>query len=78
MSNIPKASDLWHTQDQALMRLVADGCTTKEIAAQLHVSASTVTKRLGRLMARAGASSRASLVRVAFSEGLLTIETTTD
>lgn len=52
-------------KQQRVLGLVAAGLTTKEIAAQLHVSDACVKKHVGKLIARYGATNRASLVALA-------------
>jgi DNA-binding NarL/FixJ family response regulator len=54
-------------QQQRVLGLVASGLTTKEIGARLHVSDACVKKHIGKLIARYGATNRASLIAAVFT-----------
>jgi LuxR family maltose regulon positive regulatory protein len=54
-----------------VLQLIADGLTTKRIAARLCLSAETVKSHLGVIYAKLGADSRAHAVAIAFRQGLL-------
>ena len=54
-----------------VVQLVADGCTTKEIAARLQISSKTVDFHRGRIMSKLGARNGALLVRYAIREGFV-------
>jgi PAS domain S-box-containing protein len=58
-------------QDVAIAELLADGCSTREIAEQVHVSPSMVKDRIGKLMRALDARSRAGLVARAARTGLI-------
>jgi two-component system, NarL family, response regulator NreC len=68
------SNDLWHSlseREQEVLRLVALGHTSKEIADQLAVSAKTVDTYRARGMDKLELRSRAALVRFALAHGLL-------
>lgn len=51
--------------------LVAEGLTTEEIGARLHISPRTVSTHLGRIYERLQLSGRAALARLVVQQGLL-------
>jgi DNA-binding CsgD family transcriptional regulator len=51
-----------------VLRLVADGLTTKGIAAALHIAPGTVRKHVDNALAKLGVNSRAGAVRALFAE----------
>ena len=51
--------------------LVAEGLTTEEIGARLHIRPRTVSTHLGRIYERLGLSGRAALARLVVQQGLL-------
>ncbi len=53
-----------------MFRLLASGLTVTEIAAQLHLSAKTVSTHKARLMEKLDVDSNAGLVRYAVRHGL--------
>ena len=57
--------------DTALLRSLVQGKTNREIAEELGVDEQTVTRRLGELFVRIGASSRAEATAFAFQERVL-------
>lgn len=57
--------------DIALLRLMADGATTAEMAEALFVSERTVKRKLQDLMAALGASNRTQAVALAYERDLL-------
>lgn len=59
-------------RERDIVRLVALGHTSREIAELLVLSVRTVEAHRARIQARLGASSRAELVRWALDRGLLT------
>jgi DNA-binding NarL/FixJ family response regulator len=59
------------TQEVALLRLVADGLTNKQIATRLGLSAHTIKEYLAKSMRKLGTQSRAETVARAMSDGLL-------
>lgn len=68
------APDLWETlseREQEVLRQVALGYTSAEIAAQLKLSAKTVDTYRARGMEKLGLRNRAALVRFALQRGLI-------
>jgi DNA-binding NarL/FixJ family response regulator len=59
----PERSSLTERQ-QAIVELIASGCTDKEVAAHLGMSTSTVHTHLARLFKRFRVHTRAALVSV--------------
>ena len=57
--------------DTALLRSLVQGMTNREIAEELGIDEQAVTRRLGELFARIGASSRAEATAFAFHERVL-------
>ncbi|MBC7234445.1 MAG: response regulator transcription factor [Chloroflexi bacterium] len=58
-------------RERQVLRLVAQGYTSREIAEQLYLSARTIETYRSRLMSKLGIKSRVGLVRFALSQGLL-------
>jgi predicted ATPase/DNA-binding CsgD family transcriptional regulator len=58
-------------RERELVRLVAQGRTNAQIAAQLYISVRTVTSHLDRVRDKTGCRRRADLTRLALSEGLV-------
>lgn len=58
-------------QDQALLRGIAVGKTSREIAAQLHLAEGTIDQYLKRLLTTFGAKNRAHLIAIAKDQGLI-------
>lgn len=56
--------------DRRLLRLLTEGMTNAEIGEELGVSAEDVAKRLGRLFAAIGASTRGEATTFAFRQGM--------
>lgn len=56
-------------REREILLLIADGLTTKEIAARLSISVPTVETHRGNLMAKTGARNVAGLVRFAVGLG---------
>jgi RNA polymerase sigma factor (sigma-70 family) len=52
-------------REQEVLRLIAQGCTNKEIASQLNLSQFTVKNHVGRLRGKLGASTRAEAAALA-------------
>ena len=59
-------------REREILGLIADGLTTKEIAAQLSISVPTVETHRGNLMTKTGARNVAALVRFAMASGATT------
>ncbi len=66
--------DLLTPRQREILRLIAEGCTTKEIAGRLDVSIKTVETHRAMLMDRLGIRDLAGLVRLAVREGLVSGE----
>jgi DNA-binding NarL/FixJ family response regulator len=64
-------SDALGSSDHALLRMLNDGLTNKEMAAQIGVAEITVKTRLARLYRRCGVRSRVQLLAFAHHNGLL-------
>lgn len=64
------ASDGLTPRETDVLRLVADGRSNDEIAAELYVSRATVKTHLNHLLAKTGSRDRAQLVRYAYRTGL--------
>jgi DNA-binding CsgD family transcriptional regulator len=58
-------------RERELVTLVAQGRTNAQIAAQLYISARTVSSHLDRIRDKTGYRRRADLTRLALSEGLV-------
>jgi len=61
-------------REREVLQLIAEGCSTKEIAARLCLSPKTVETHRRQLMEKLGIFSVAGLVRYALREGLTTLE----
>jgi DNA-binding NarL/FixJ family response regulator len=58
-------------REREVLQLVAEGRTTKEVAALLGISSKTVESHRGRLMGKLGVHETASLVRYAIRQGII-------
>ena len=67
----PDSYDLLSPREREVLRLVALGYTSRQIADQLFLSVKTVGTYRGRLMAKLNLKSRPALVRYALERGLL-------
>jgi two-component system response regulator NreC len=65
-------SDSLSPREKEVMRLVALGYTSQQIADRLVIGTSTVDTHRSRIMEKLGLTSRAQLVRYALARGLLT------
>jgi len=65
-----KASSPLTPREREILKLIAGGRTTKEIATQLFISVSTVETHRANLMAKTGGRNVADLVRFAMDVGL--------
>jgi DNA-binding NarL/FixJ family response regulator len=61
-------------REEEVLRLIALGFTTREIAERAHVSQRTVEAQRARIMQKLGRPTRAGLVRHALEAGLLDLE----
>lgn len=64
-------SDPLSARERQVLQLVAEGKSTKEIAALLEISFKTVESHRGRIMEKLGLHETASLVRYAIRQGLI-------
>jgi two-component system response regulator NreC len=74
---VPDNPDAWQTlsaREQEVLKLVALGHTSAEIAARLSLSAKTVETYRARGMEKLGLPNRAALVRFALKKGLLSAD----
>ena len=67
------SSELLTSRQREIWQLIAEGCTTKEIAQKLAVSVKTVETHRTQLMKKLGVHDLASLVRLAIRNGLVTV-----
>jgi ATP/maltotriose-dependent transcriptional regulator MalT len=58
-------------REAEVLRLVASGCTNKEVAAQLFVSDKTIGRHLENIFAKIGVSSRSAATAFAFEHGIV-------
>lgn len=58
-------------QDQAIVRGMAMGASSQDIAAQLHLSKGTIEQYQKRLLATFGATNRAHLIAIVKDQGLI-------
>jgi len=63
-------------RQREVLKLIAEGCTTKEIADRLNVSAKTVETHRTQLMDRLNIRNVPGLVKLAIRKGLVDIEST--
>ena len=63
--------ELLTSRERELLQLVAEGKTTKEIAASLGLSASTVETHRGNIMRKLNVNSLAELVLYAIRKGII-------
>jgi DNA-binding CsgD family transcriptional regulator len=58
-------------REREIVRLLVLGCETREMAAELRVSAETIRTHVRNAMAKTGARTRAQLVAVVLSDGVV-------
>jgi two-component system, NarL family, response regulator NreC len=73
-SGQPKTAKLLSEREMQVLRLVARGYSSKQIAGQIFVSAKTVETYRARLLEKLGLRSRSDLIRYAVHTGLLNAE----
>jgi DNA-binding NarL/FixJ family response regulator len=61
-------------QDIRVAELLAQGCSNREVGERIHLSPSTVKDRVSKLMRALNARSRAEVVAVATSKGLIHVD----
>lgn len=62
-------------RERAVLQLLAEGQTTKDIAGQLNLSTKTVATHREHIMAKLGISSIAGLTKYAIRQGLIVLDT---
>ena len=65
------SADPFTPRERAVLGLVAEGRTNRQVGAELFISEKTVSVHLSRVMAKLGASSRTEAVSVAYARGLV-------
>lgn len=73
-SSKPKVTEVLSERELQVLKLVAEGFSSREIAQQIYVSVKTVETYRGRFTEKLGLTSRAEIVRYALETGLLTTE----
>jgi two-component system, NarL family, response regulator DevR len=58
-------------REVSILKLMAEGCTNRQIAAKLFVSEGTIKDQLQKIMDKLGATNRVSALYVAAKEGLI-------
>jgi len=58
-------------REMSMLKLMAEGCTNRQIATQLYVSEGTIKDQLQKIMDKLGATNRVSALYVATKEGLI-------
>lgn len=61
-------------REREVLQMVAEGMTTKQVAARLHLNVKTVETHRRQVMEKIGADSVAGLVRYALREGITTLD----
>lgn len=61
-------------REREVLQLIAEGMTTKQVAAYLHLNVKTIETHRRQVMEKIGADSVASLVRFALREGITTLD----
>jgi two-component system response regulator NreC len=67
----PEKSDGLSEREREILRHIAEGQTTAEIAAALYLSPHTVQSHRDHIMAKLGLHSKAALIRYAIAKGLI-------
>lgn len=65
------ATDVLTAREGAVLALVAEGLTNRDIGARLFIADKTVSVHVSRIMAKLGASGRTEAVALAYQRGLL-------
>jgi len=72
--SVPSAFSKLTEREREIVQLLAEGHSTKEIAARLHLSVKTVGTHREHLMAKVNVRSLAELTKYAIREGLTSVE----
>jgi DNA-binding NarL/FixJ family response regulator len=67
-------SDLLTRRELHVLRMLAAGQTTREIAAELVISQKTVATHLQRVLVKLGVNTRVQAVAIAYREGLVSVD----
>lgn len=67
----PASTDLLTPREHAVLELVAEGLTNREVGERLFISEKTVSVHTSRVMSKLGASSRTEAVTLAYQRGLI-------
>jgi DNA-binding NarL/FixJ family response regulator len=62
------------SREQEVLKLIAEGCTTRDTADRLHVSVKTVASHRKHIMEKLKTESIAGLTKVALREGLVAVD----
>ncbi len=73
-STDPNSLETLSSREQEILRLVAEGKTSREIAERLCISPKTVDTYRSRLMRKIGVENLAALVKFAIQNGLISLE----
>lgn len=73
-STDPNILEALSSREQEILRLVAEGKTSREIAERLSISPKTVDTYRSRLMRKIGVENLAALVKFAIRHGLISLE----
>lgn len=71
----PRPVDLLTTREREVVQLAAEGHSSREIAARLNISESTVETHRRNLMGKLGLHSLSQLIKFALREGLTSLDT---
>jgi DNA-binding NarL/FixJ family response regulator len=69
----PSPGDRLTEREREVLFLIAEGCSSKELAARLHISFKTAVCHRSHIMSKLGARNAASLVRSAIQMGLIQV-----
>jgi DNA-binding CsgD family transcriptional regulator len=73
-STDPDTLETLSQREREILKLVADGKTSREIAERLSISPKTVDTYRSRLMSKIGVKNLAGLVKFAIRHGLISLE----
>ncbi|MFE0152395.1 response regulator [Nonomuraea sp. NPDC059007] len=76
LGQVRAPADPLSARELEILRLIADGATNREAAAQLFISEATVKSHVLHIYAKLGVNDRAAAVAVAFRRGLLSVDGT--